>query len=164
MLTGCTSGRDYSETVSEEHYVNDDAGKKGESMKETEEFEDMTPTAVMVVRVGERSFTINLSGNSSAEAFWEKIKENYLKIDMSDYGGFEKVGNLPWSLPTNDEEITTKPGDLILYQGNKLTVYYDENTWDFTKLGSLNAEEDEIKEVFGGKDAIEAEFYLEWTE
>ena len=137
---------------------------KGAIVTDTEDFEDMTPTAIMVVRVGERSFTIDLSGNSSAEAFWEKIKEGGLKIDMSDYGGFEKVGNLPWSLPTNDEEITTKPGDLILYQGNKLTVYYDENTWNFTKLGRLNAGEEEIKEVFGGKADIKAEFYLEWTE
>ena len=129
-----------------------------------EEYEDMTPTSIMVVRVGERSFIIDLSGNSSADAFYEKIKESGLKINMSDYGGFEKVGNLPWSLPTNDEKITTKPGDLILYQGNKITVYYDENKWNFTKLGKLNASEEEIREVFGGNDDIEAEFYLEWTE
>ena len=77
---------------------------------------------------------------------------------------FEKVGDLPWELPRNDEKITTKPGDLILYQGNQLTVYYAENTWEFTKLGSLNAEEDEIVEAFGGKDDITVEFFLEWTE
>ena len=79
---------------------------------------------------------------------------------MHDYGGFEKVGELP----RNDEKITTKPGDLILYQGDQITVYYAENTWEFTKLGSLNAEEDEIVEAFGGKDDITAEFFLEWTE
>ena len=151
------------DTPIEELYF-DGARKEGENMTGTEEFEDMTPTAVMVVRVGERSFTIDLAGNSSAEAFWDKIKEDGLKINMSDYGDFEKVGDLPWSLPTNDEEITTRPGDLILYQGNKITVYYNENTWDFTKLGRLNASEEEIREVFGGKDEIEVEFYLEWTE
>lgn len=83
---------------------------------------------------------------------------------MHDYGSFEKVGNLPWKLPTNDEEITTEPGDLILYQGDKITVYYDENTWNFTKLGRLNATSEEIKEVFGDKDEITASFFLEWTE
>ena len=87
---------------------------------------------------------------------------------MHDYGGFEKVGDLPWELPVNDEEITTKPGDIILYQGNKITIYYGENTWNFTKLGELRGgtEEDiaEWKEAFGGEDDITAEFMVEWTE
>jgi len=74
---------------------------------------------------------------------------------MHDYGNFEKVGNLPWDLPRNDEKITTQPGDLILYNGNKITVYYDENTWDFTKLGTLNASEEEIRKVFGGEGDIQ---------
>ncbi len=91
-----------------------------------------------------------------------------LTVDMHDYGGFEKVGELPWKLPTNDEEITTKPGDIILYQGNKITIYYGENTWNFTKLGELSGgtEEDieEWKEVFGGDEDITAEFMVEWTE
>ena len=53
---------------------------------------------------------------------------------MHDYGGFEKVGDLPWDITRNDEEITTVPGELIPYQGNQITVYYGENTWNFTKL------------------------------
>ena len=128
------------------------------------EIESMEPTAIMVISIGDRAFTIQLDGNSSADAFYEKIKEEPLTIQMSDYGNFEKVGDLPWELPRNDEEITTSPGDLILYQGNKLTIYYDENTWSFTRLGSLNATEEEVKEYFGGTDDITAEFYLEWTE
>ena len=129
-----------------------------------EEPYDMTPTAVLVVSVGDRSFTACLENNSSADAFFEKLKNGNVKIEMKDYGNFEKVGDLPWSLPTNDTSITTKPGDIILYQGNKITIYYDENTWDFTKLGSLNATDEEIREVFGGEDSITADFYLEWTE
>ena len=69
---------------------------------------------------------------------------------MSDYGNFEKVGNLPQSLPKNDEKITTVPGDIILYQGNKITIYYAENTWDFTKLGHINnITQEELKTLLG---------------
>ena len=83
---------------------------------------------------------------------------------MSDYGNFEKVGDLPYELPTNDEEITTKPGDIILYQGNKITIYYDENTWRFTKLGNIgNVNAEELKEVVGRGD-VTVEFSVEWTE
>ncbi|MCR5687788.1 MAG: hypothetical protein K6G58_07200 [Lachnospiraceae bacterium] len=124
----------------------------------------MIPVCYAIVRVGDVSFAIDYEDNSSAQEFKERINRAPLTVDMQDYGNFEKVGDLPWDLPTNDEEITTVPGDLILYQGNKITVYYDENTWRFTKLGHLNATEEEIKEVFGGEDDITAEFYMEWTE
>ncbi len=130
----------------------------------TESYGDMSPTAILTVSVGESFFSVDLENNSSAEEFLEKIKEENLKIVMHDYGGFEKVGELPWSITRNDEDITTEPGDVILYQANQITVYYDENTWSFTKLGHLNGTEDEILEAFGGKEDVTAEFFVEWTE
>ena len=57
---------------------------------------------------------------------------------MHDYGSFEKVGSLPSSLPRNDTQITTEPGDIILYQGNQITFYYDTNSWNFTRLGKID--------------------------
>ena len=60
-----------------------------------------------------------------------------ITIDMEDYGDMEKVGPIGKGLPRNDENITTGPGDLILYQGNSLVIYYDTNTWNFTRLGKI---------------------------
>ena len=118
-----------------------------------EEVNIMEPVGVMVLRVGDRSFPVDLESNGSAKAFFEKIKEEPLTVDMHDYGNFEKVGDLPWKLETNDERITTKPGDVILYQGDKITIYYDENTWSFTKLGHLSGiTGEELKEVLGAGD------------
>lgn len=138
--------------------------EKGMGAAMGEAYGDMSPTAILTVSVGDNYFSIDIENNSSAEEFFEKIKEDNLKIVMHDYGGFEKVGELPWRISRNDEDITTKPGDLILYQGNQITVYYDENTWSFTKLGHLNGTEDEIREAFGGKEDVTAEFSVEWTE
>ena len=129
-----------------------------------DEKEDMTPMPILGVIVGDSVFTIYTEDNSSTKAFIEEVNHGNVQIDMHDYGNFEKVGDLPWDLPTNDEEITTVPGDVILYQGNKITIYYDENTWNFTKLGHINATPEEIREAFGGKDDITAEFFVEWTE
>ena len=56
---------------------------------------------------------------------------------MSDYGSFEKVGPLGTTLPLNDTQITTTAGDIILYQGNQITIYYDTNSWNFTRLGKV---------------------------
>ncbi len=36
------------------------------------------------------------------------------------------------------KQITTSPGDIILYQGNKITVYYARNSWSFTRLGRID--------------------------
>ncbi len=145
--------------------VNDDLQVEIEKLETKDPYQDdMEPNAFVELRTGDRCFSVELADNSSADAFFEKLRTENIEVQMHDYGDFEKVGDLPWDLPTNDEEITTEPGDLILYQGNKITVYYDENTWTFTRLGRLNAEPEEIKEAFGGKDDITAEFFLEWTE
>ena len=72
---------------------------------------------------------------------------------MSDYANFEKVGPLGFSLPRNDKSITTTPGDIILYQGNQITIYYDTNTWNFTKLGKIeDVTQKELKEILGNGD------------
>ena len=83
------------------------------------------------------TFRAVLEENSSAEALVEKLRGGAVTIDLHDYGDFEKVGPLPWDLPRNDTSITTQPGDVILYQGNQITIYYDENTWDFTRLARI---------------------------
>ena len=72
---------------------------------------------------------------------------------MRDYGGFEKVGSLGMELPTNDERITTEPGDVILYQGNQITIYYDTNSWNFTRLGKVQGmTPEELRDVLGDGD------------
>ena len=101
------------------------------------------------------SFTVNgrvfYEGiDLTQESFFEKLKNGNVKIEMKDYGNFEKVGPLGTSLPTNDESITTRPGDLILYQGNQITIYYDRNSWRFTRLGKVQGlTQAELKEILG---------------
>ena len=100
------------------------------------------------IDVNGHTLTAVLADNSSAQAFAELLKSGSVTIEMSDYGNFEKVGTLPETLPRNDERITTEAGDLILYQGNQITIYYDKNTWNFTRLGKLeNITQAELKEI-----------------
>ena len=95
-------------------------------------------------------FTATLAENSSAEALKALLAEGDLTIEMSDYGNMEKVGPIGQSLPRNDEHITTSPGDLILYQGSNLVIYYATNTYTFTRLGRIdNVEEDELRTALG---------------
>lgn len=84
------------------------------------------------------TYSATLADNSSAKAFADLLKNGLLTVSTYDYGNFEKVGDLGMGLPRNDERITTAPGDIILYQGNHITVYYAENTWNFTRLGTID--------------------------
>ena len=89
--------------------------------------------------IGETTLTASLEDNSSAMALISLLQEGSLTLDLHDYGDFEKVGDLPQALPRNDEQISVDYGDLILYQGNQFSIYYDQNTWSFTKLGHIDS-------------------------
>ncbi len=113
---------------------------------QTEKEEDF-----MRITVGDRVLTAVLADNSSAEALKEILMAGPLTIDMSDHGNMEKVGPIGQSLPTNDEQITTGPGDIILYMGDSLVIYYDTNSWNFTRLGKIqDVTQAELKEILGG--------------
>lgn len=108
---------------------------------------------MIYAHIGNNTLTIRPERNSSAEAFAELLQGGDITVNMHDYGSFEKVGLLGAELPTNDESITTEPGDVILYQGNQITIYYDTNTWSFTRLGKVQGmSPEEIRAVLGDGD------------
>ena len=98
-----------------------------------------------------QSYSATLEDNPSAEAFAELLKNGPLTVSTHDYGNFEKVGSLGTELPRADEQLTTAPGDIILYQGNQITVYYAENTWNFTRLGRID-DPSGLREALGSGD------------
>ena len=102
---------------------------------------------------GSHKLTATLADNSSAVAFYELLKKGPVSIKMSDYGSFEKVGPLGTTLPRNDAQITTTAGDIILYQGNQITIYYDTNSWNFTRLGKVDGvTQAQLKKILGKGD------------
>ena len=104
----------------------------------------------LFITVNGTTFTATLVDNSSAQALVAALKKAPITYEAHDYGNFEKVGDLGQSFPSNDESITTEPGDLILYQGHNLCIYYDVNTWTFTRLGRIdNATQQELKAALG---------------
>lgn len=106
------------------------------------------------ISVNGNTFSAKLEDNSSAEALKELLKNSDLTIEMHDYGSFEKVGDIGTDLPRNDTQITTEPGDIILYLGNQITIYYDTNSWNFTRLGKIqNVTQNELKTALGSGNA-----------
>jgi len=106
------------------------------------------------IHVNDTTFTAALEENSSAKAFAEFLVQDDLTLDMHDYGSFEKVADLPRSFPRNDTQIDTDAGDIILYQGKSITIYYDKNSWNFTRLGKIdNVDKIRLKQILGDGNA-----------
>lgn len=122
------TGKDYDEVSSEEYQENrrvmlDIDGKQIEVVRESKAIE---------------------------KALRDKVREkNPVWVTLEDYGNFEKTGKLGFDLPTNDQELTAKSGDIMLYQGDQISIFYDENTWSYTKLGHIEMNEAELRALLG---------------
>lgn len=87
--------------------------------------------------IGDTEISVEWEDNESVSALIDLVKAEPLVIDMSMYGGFEQVGSLGASLPRNDKQTTTEAGDIVLYSGNQIIVFYGSNSWAYTRLGRI---------------------------
>ena len=98
-----------------------------------------------------RTMTATLADTEAARQLLARLDNGPVTVSMNDYGGFEKVGALPWSLPTDNRQITTSAGDIMLYQGNNIVIFYGSNSWSYTPLGRIEgAGASEIRDFLSG--------------
>lgn len=83
------------------------------------------------------TFPATFADNQGAEALADLLTDGPLTLSLEDYGGFEKVGSLGQSLPTSNAHITTQSGDIVLYQGKQIVLFYGSNAWSYTRLGHV---------------------------
>lgn len=91
------------------------------------------------VRVSGQTFTATPESNAAAEALTAMMREAPVVIRVSDYSGFEKVGPLGTSLPAENRQTTTQAGDIVLYQGDQIALFYGSNSWSYTRLGRIDS-------------------------
>lgn len=117
-----------------------EAGSGNESASDGENREEETEASPMKmqIRIGGKIFTTSLENNAAARELAEMMKKAPVSLDMSDYSGFEKVGALGRSLPADDRRITTVAGDIVLYNGSNIVMFYGTNTWSYTKIGHID--------------------------
>lgn len=96
----------------------------------------MEDTALEInIEVGGRFFAAALAENEAARELAGMLP---LMLELSDYGGFEKVGPLGASLTTSNRQITTSSGDIVLYNGNQIVMFYGSNSWSYTPLARVD--------------------------
>lgn len=113
-----------------------------------EEVQAQSSTAYMDINItiDGKTLPIHLVDNSAARELVAALQQAPITYEADDYGGFEKVGALGRSLPTSNSQITTEAGDVILYSGNQIVLFYGSNSWSYTRLGRIEYQSlDELK-------------------
>lgn len=95
----------------------------------------------MKLSIDNQELSVTWESNNSVKALNELLP---LNIEMHEYGNFEQVGSIGQSIVSNDKQITTKPGDIVLYSSNQIVVFFGTNTWSYTKLGHINLSNSEL--------------------
>ena len=106
---------------------------------------------VIKLKVNNHVLNVKLEDNSAAKALMNKLKKGDVIIHAEDYGNFEKVGELGFSLPRSDKYMTTSAGDIVLYDGDEISLFYNSNSWSYTKLGKMQNIKD-LKRILGTGD------------
>jgi hypothetical protein len=109
-----------------ENNGNDNSGETDTTMPET-----------IKITVSGKTLPVKIEDNEATKALVAALSEASITYEAQDYGGFEKVGNLGFSLPASDTQITTGPGDVILYSGNQIVLFYGTNSWSYTRIGKM---------------------------
>ena len=133
-------------------------GAKGAVSAKIQEFMEEVPsvgktsekeqTAMkMNVQVGTYTFTATLEDNDAVRELTEMMQAGPVTIDMSDYSGFEKVGSLGRSLTTSNSQTTTAAGDIVLYNGNNIVMFYGSNSWSYTRIGKIDDLTDWVEDL-----------------
>ncbi|WP_295621445.1 cyclophilin-like fold protein [uncultured Methanobrevibacter sp.] len=115
----------------------------------------------VTVKINDEVLDVELENNSATQEFIKELKKGNVTVNATEYGGFEKVGELGFSLPANDENINTEPGDIVLYQSDKISLFYGSHSWSYTKLGKIDdVDSNKLKKVLGSGD-VKLVFSLE---
>lgn len=97
-----------------------------------------TMTTKMYITINGRTEAVTLTNNSATQALVAKLQEASVTVTLNSSGGFEIWGALGFSLPTSNEQINAQPGDIVLYNGSNICMFYGTNSWNYTLLGKID--------------------------
>lgn len=123
--------------------------------------ENAVGTKAITITCGNNTLEITLADTVSADAFVKRLSQSDVTVSMREYGGFEMVGGLGFSLARKDEHMTANTGDVVLYGGNNIVIFYGSNSWSYTKIGTINnVSRRELIDFFGATYDVNVIFSL----
>ena len=108
----------------------------------------------MKLKIGDAEVPVTWEENESVDALAALAAEGPLTIQLSMYGGFEQVGPIGQSIISDDQQTTTQAGDVVLYSGDQIVVFYGSNSWAYTRLGHVDLSQKEMEDLLGNGDVM----------
>jgi hypothetical protein len=106
--------------------------------KESEMTAQDTLDYKMNITIYGQTKSVTLVDNAATKTLIEKLQQGPVTVTLNSSGGFEIWGALGFSLPTSNQQITAQPGDVILYNGSNICIFYGSNSWSYTRLGKID--------------------------
>ena len=123
--------------------------------QKTDNNEEERGAIEMTLKINDEAVNVSWEDNGSVRALADLAAKGPITIDTSLYGGFEQVGGIGTTLPSNDIDITTAPGDIVLYSGSNIVVFFGSNSWAYTRLGHIEGKSrDELRDMLGGNNVV----------
>ena len=119
------------------------SGGEGQEETSATDKEEIQMNGTLKMKIAGTDVSVEWEDNESVEALKELAKDGPVTVQMSMYGGFEQVGYLGTDLPRNDAQTVTQSGDIVLYSGDQIVVFYGSNSWAYTRLGHIMDKSDE---------------------
>ena len=106
---------------------------------------DVTPTFAeenttmdkMYITIGGQTQLVTLVDNDATRELVAALQSAPITVTLND-NNFEIWGSLGRSLTTKNEQMTAQPGDVVLYNGSNICIFYDSNSWSYTRLGKID--------------------------
>ena len=137
----------------DENLIDNENENVPEEVTETKNESEKEQENKMVLKINNEEVLVEWEDNESVEALRKICSEEALTIQLSMYGGNEQVGSIGQNLPHNDINITTDAGDIVLYSGNQIVLFYGSNSWAYTRLGHIvDKSASDMTKLLGNKD------------
>ena len=150
-LSGCgQKGQEATQTKNSDEKIAETSEIR-ETLAETENSETDEDTE-MKLYFSDIEIPISWENCKAVRELEEEVANGDIIVSMSMYGGWEQVGSLGRSYSRTDHQMTAQSGDVVLYNGNQIVVFYGSNAWSYTKLGRMELSQNELEELLSNGD------------
>lgn len=101
----------------------------------------------LTLSINHKTLPVTWENNNTVQRLKTKLTDQSLTVNLSAYGGFEQVGSLGFTLPSQDQQLRATSGDIMLYNSNNIVLFFGSNNWSYTKLGHIDLSQSELDKL-----------------
>ena len=89
------------------------------------------------ITIGGQTQSVTLVDNDATRELVAALQDAPITVTLND-NDFEIWGSLGRTLTTKNEQMNAQPGDIVLYSGQYICIFYGSNAYSYTRLGKID--------------------------